>query len=131
MTEADDQNIAIPIVEEVATISKRTAESGHVRVRTVVEESSHDIVAELAREDIEVERRVVEREVALAPIPYEEGELLIIPIVEERAVVEKRLFVVEEIVVRRVGRTENVHVPTMLRSMRAVVERDDDANRRV
>ncbi|WP_010219390.1 DUF2382 domain-containing protein [Sphingomonas sp. PAMC 26621] len=107
-------------------MSKRTVESSHVRVRTVVEEITNNLVAELAREDIEIERRVVEREVSVAPVPYHEGELLIIPIVEERAIVEKRLFVVEEVVVRRIARTEEVRVPTTLRKMRAVIERDGD-----
>lgn len=124
MTDADDQKITVPIIEEVATVSKRTVESGHVRVRTVVEESTHDIAAQLAREDIQIERPVVEREVSAAPAPYHEGDLLIIPIVEERAIVETRLFVIEEVVVRRVARFEDVQVPTTLRKMRAVVERD-------
>lgn len=124
MTDADDQKITVPIIEEVATVSKRTVESGHVRVRTVVEESTHDVAAQLAREDIQIERRVVEREVSAAPAPYHEGDLLIIPIVEERAIVETRLFVIEEVVVRRVARFEDVQVPTTLRKMRAVVERD-------
>ncbi len=126
MTEADDQKTTVPIIEEVATVSKRIVESGHVRVRTVVEEGTHDVAAQLAREDIQIERRVVEREVSAAPAPYYEGELLIIPIIEERAIVETRLFVVEEVVVRRVARIEDVQVPTTLRKMRAVVERDGD-----
>jgi stress response protein YsnF len=37
------------------------------------------------------------REVAQAPLPFEEGDTLIIPVVEERLIVEKRLVVVEEI----------------------------------
>ncbi|WP_010165273.1 YsnF/AvaK domain-containing protein [Sphingomonas sp. PAMC 26617] len=126
MAKFDDQHTRVPIIEEVATVSKRTVESSHVRVRTVVEERTHNLVAELEREDIEIERRVVEREVSVPPAPYHEGELLIIPIVEERAIVEKRLFVVEEVVVRRVARTEEVQVPTTLRKMRAVIERDGD-----
>lgn len=126
MSEADERETTIPIVAEVATISTREVETGRVRVRTVVEEKTTEVVAQLAHEDLEIERRTVEREVAKAPEPYEEGDLLIVPIVEERLVVEKRLFVIEELVVRRVARTEAVHLPTTLRTMRAVVERDSD-----
>lgn len=122
MTEADDQQTVIPIIKEVASVSTREVETGHLRVRTEVEERTDDILVHLARQDITIERRAVEREVDTAPAPYEEGDLLIIPIVEERAVVQKRLFVVEEVVVRRVAYTEERHLPTMLRSMRAVVE---------
>ena len=127
MTDVGDPKTTIPIVEETATIATRAVERERVRIRTVVEENVADIVAGLAREDIEVERGAVDREVTAAPEPYEEGELLIIPIVEERAVVQTRLFVVEELVVRRIARTEDVRIPTTLRKMRAIIERDEPA----
>lgn len=126
MAEHEDDSTIIPIIEEVPTLSTREVETDRLRVRTIVEEKTTDIVAHLARQELLVERRIVERAVTEAPPPYEEGEMLVVPIVEERLVVEKRLFVIEELVVRRVARTEEVHVPTTLRSMRAVVERDGD-----
>jgi uncharacterized protein (TIGR02271 family) len=124
VTEAEERGTIIPVVEEVATVSTREVEADHVRVRTIVEEKNTDVVARLAREELIVERRVTEREVASAPAPYEEGNTLIVSVVEERLVVEKRLFVIEELVVRRVAHVEDVHVPTTLKTMRAVVEQD-------
>ena len=126
VAEPEDHQTTIPIIEETATLSTREVETDRLRVRTIVEEKTTDVVAQLAKEELLVERRTVEREVAEAPEPYEEGDLLIVPIVEERLVVEKRLFVIEELVVRRVARTQEVHVPATLKSMRAVVERDPD-----
>ena len=123
---AEPEDRIIPIIEEVATLSTREVETARLRVRTIVEEKTTDVVAQLAKQELLVERRTVEREVAEAPQPYEDGDLLIVPIVEERLVVEKRLFVIEELVVRRVARTEEVHVPATVRSMRAIVERDGD-----
>ena len=52
----------------------------------------------------------------------EEGDVTIIPVVEERAVLVTRLFVVEEIHIRRTRVTETVEVPVTLRRQRAVVE---------
>ena len=123
---AEPEDRIIPIIEEVATLSTREVETARLRVRTIVEEKTTDVVAQLAKQELLVERRTVEREVAEAPQPYEDGDLLIVPIVEERLVVEKRLFVIEELVVRRVARTEEVHVPATVRTMRAIVERDGD-----
>lgn len=126
VAEIEDHKTTIPIIEEVPTLSTREVETDRLRVRTIVEEETTDVVAQLARQELIVERRKVEREVVEAPQPYEEGDMLIVPIVEERLMVEKRLFVVEEVVVRRVARTEEVRVPTALRAMRAVIEHDAD-----
>lgn len=125
----DDQgssSLALPIVEERATIALREVETAHVRIRTIVDEEQRTLNAELARGDVAVERRQVERQVAEAPAPYTDDDgALIVPIVEERLSVEKRLFVVEELVVRTISRLEQVSVPTSVRTMRAIVERED------
>lgn len=59
-----DQQRTIPVIEEQAVIRRREVETDHVRVRTIVEEKQTDVVARLAREELLVERRKVEREVA-------------------------------------------------------------------
>ena len=122
MSEPITQWETIPIVQERATVETCEVETDRVRVRTIIEEELADVVARLSREDIVVERRPVERQVPTAPSPREDGDTLILSVVEERPVVEKRLFVTEEILIRRVARTDEVHIPTTLRTMRAVVE---------
>ncbi len=115
----------IPLVQEVPTIEKRAVESGRVRVRTFVEDVNAEVVARLSRDEIKVERRPVEQEVEQAPAPRHDGDTLILSLVEERPVVVKRLFVVEELHIRRTERVEDVSIPTTTRAMRAVVERED------
>ena len=73
----------IQLVEETAHITKRTVETGRVRVRTVVETREETIREDMAREVLSVERRAVERQVSEAPLPREEGDVTIISIVEE------------------------------------------------
>ncbi|QQV77939.1 YsnF/AvaK domain-containing protein [Sphingomonas aliaeris] len=124
MSDNIDQTRTIPVIEEQPVIGRREVETDHVRVRTVVEEKHTDVVARLSREELLVERRKVEREVATPPAPVEEGDTLVVSVVEERLVVEKRLFVIEELVIRRVAHTEDVHIPTTLKTMRAIVEQD-------
>jgi uncharacterized protein (TIGR02271 family) len=116
----------IPVTQEALSIERRTVETDHVRVSTVVEEKDVEVVTQLARQELIVERRKVEREVTAAPAPVEHGDTIVISIVEERAIIEKRLFVVEELVIRRIGHVEDVHIPATLKTMRAVVEQDSD-----
>jgi stress response protein YsnF len=113
----------VPVVEESAIIGKRQVVTGHVRVRTVtdtVEELAH---ASVQREDIEVTRVPIDRVVETAPEIRTEGDVTIVPVLEEVLVVEKRLVLKEELHIRRRVETEAVEVPMTLRKQRAVVER--------
>ena len=123
---ADEQeSIAIPLVEERVTAGKRLVETGRVRVRTVLDERSETVAADLLREEIAVERVPVNREVASVPEVREEGGVTIIPVVEERLVVEKKLFLVEEIRLVRNRTSERQELPVTVRAQRAVVEREE------
>ncbi len=113
----------IPIVEEQLHVAKRRVDRERVRVRTAVDTRDVLVNDTLDVEALEIERRPVDRAVEAAPAPREEADTLVISIVEERLV--KQLFVVEEIVVRRVHTAEPITATVPLRRMRATVERDD------
>lgn len=113
----------LPIVEETVSIEKRVVETERVRVRTVVDEEDVLLRASLERGFVEVERVAIGREVDAAPPVREEEGVLVVPVIEERLVVEKRLFLVEEIRLHRTSATIPVEVPTTRRVMRAEVER--------
>ena len=76
----------------------------------------------LLRESVQVERVPINRLVAEAPASRQEGDTLVVPILEEVLVVEKRLMLMEEVRITRT-RTE-VHEPqtVTLRSEEAVIE---------
>ena len=113
----------VTLAEETASISKRVVEDAIVRVSTRTESVDHVEQAELGIERIEVERRPVNAWIDAMPALREEGDLTILPVVEERLVVEKRLFLTEEVHIRRVRSTEKVGLPVTLRRQHAVVER--------
>jgi len=70
---------------------------------------------------VEIERTPMARHVEAMPAIREEGDTVVIPIVEEVLVVERRLFLKEEVRVRRVRSTE-IHQETVtLRHHEAVV----------
>lgn len=118
----------IPLVAEKLTVDKQVVDTGRVRIQTFVDSEQVVVRDALTRGVVEVERIAIGREVAAAPVVREEGDILIIPLVEERLVVEKRLFLVEELRVHRSTITVPVEMPTTRRTMRAVVERDESFN---
>jgi len=114
----------IPVVEETATIDKRQVVSGHVRVRTgtdTVEELAH---ASMQREGVEVTRVPIDRVVETAPEIRTDGDVTIVPVLEEVLVVTKQLVLKEELHIRRRIETEAVEVPVTLRKQRAIVQRE-------
>ena len=126
MSETDKSDtLVIPIVEEEARIAKRQVVSGRVTVKTTVDTEERVVEAMLSQEMVEVERIPVNRAVDVVPRVRTEGDVTIIPVFEERLVVEKQLVLVEEVRIRRTASVENVEVPITLRKERATVERLD------
>ena len=126
MPQPEDPGIRVPVIEEQLHIDKHLVETDHVRVRTVTDERTVTLESNVERGVLDVERIAVDREVDVAPPPREDGDVLVISIVEERAEIVTRLFVVEELRIRRSSVIEAVALPATLRTMRAVVERHDE-----
>ena len=117
---------ALSIVEEELHVEKRQVATGRVTVRTTTEVYEEVARATLAGESVEVTRVPVNREIDTAPSIRTEGDVTIIPVVEEVIVVEKRLVLKEEIHLRRTVTREDVAVPVKLRKQRAIIERDKE-----
>lgn len=113
----------VPLVEEALRVGRREVESGRVRVRSVTDTIEEMARATLDEETVEVTRVPVGREVEAAPPVRTEDGVVIIPVLEEVLIVEKRLVLKEELHIRRQVTQENVEVPVTLRKQRAVVER--------
>lgn len=127
MTDNDHNIERIALVEETLSVAKNVVETGRVRIRTFVDEEQVVLHDALARDIVDVERVAVGKRVEAAPSAREEGDFLIIPVIEERLVVEKHLFLVEELRIHRSTTSIPVDVPATRRVMRAVVEREDAA----
>ena len=117
-----EQSQVIPVVEEFAHVSVARRETGGVRVTVTTDEVEEPHDVELSSQRVEVSRHPVGREIDAMPEPREEGDFLILPVVEERAVIVTKLFLAEEIHIRRTRLTEKVSVPVTLRRQHAVVE---------
>jgi stress response protein YsnF len=125
----DTGNSSIPIVEERATIEKQVVPTSRVRITSRVEQRLEMLREELVAQTVDVERVAINREVDDLPGIRSEGDELIIPVVEQRLVVEKRWFVTEELHVRRREHSEAVEIPVELRSTRVSIEREEAPGR--
>jgi len=112
--------IVVPVREEVLIPTARPVELGQVRIHKRIEELPAEGMAELQRDDVQVTRVPIGRPIDAVPAPRNEGETLIIPVVEEELVTTKRLVLREEIRVTRRRVTERVPVQGTVR--REVVE---------
>jgi uncharacterized protein (TIGR02271 family) len=113
----------IPLLAEEVEVSKRRVETGRVQVARVTHEHEQLIDELLERETVEIERTPIGRQVDVMPAVREEGDIVVIPTVEEALVVERRLVLKEEVRIRRVRSTERHRESVTLRHQEAVVTR--------
>jgi uncharacterized protein (TIGR02271 family) len=118
-----EEPLVIPILEERAEIHKRKSAAGKVRIQKVVREHKQTIDEPLMHEEVEIRRIPVNRMVEEPPTTRLRGGTLVVPVLEEVLVVEKRLMLKEEIeiVKKRITRQEPQEV--RLRSEEVVVTR--------
>ena len=113
--------VVVPVAAEEAVLGKRVVETGRVRVRKIVRERVAALDAPLARDEITVERIAVDRLVSEPPATRQDGDVLVIPVVEE--VLIKGLRLVEEIRITRRRHVERRAVRVPLRREQVVVDR--------
>lgn len=114
----------IPVIEEALRVGTRQVETGRVRVATQTETTEELAEAELESSEVEVTRVPVNRQVDRAPDIRTEGDVTIVPVLEEVLVVEKRLVLKEELHIKRSTKTEHFATPVTLRKQRVSVMRE-------
>lgn len=124
-----DENKVIPVVEEELVTGTREVPHGSVRVSKKVDTVHKTVEAPLLRDVVLVSRVPVNRVVEAIPKMREEGDVLVIPVVEEEIVIQKRLVLKEEIRVTRQRFKEKVTKEISLDRETATVERVDTEGR--
>ena len=117
------EEAVIPLVEEQISVGKREVERGGLRVDVSVETRTVPVEQVLERHRAEIERRPVGRVIDAVPAPRQEGDVLVIPVVEEEVVVTKRLVLKEEILIRTVVEQRTEQRLVEVRSERADITR--------
>ena len=119
----EEGDAVIPLHDESVTVGKQRVERSRVRVTTRVPEREATVREALEHEEATVTRVPIDREIDAYPGIRQEGDVTVIPLVEEVLVVERRLMLREELHIRKNRRTVEVEQPVTLRSEEAVVER--------
>jgi uncharacterized protein (TIGR02271 family) len=120
---ATAQSRVVPVMVEELDVQKHKIETGRVRISKVVREHEELVDEPLFREEVIIERVPINRFVEEAIPLRSEGDTIIVSLLEEVPVVEKRLMLKEElrITVRRAEARKPTSVT--LRSEEATVER--------
>jgi uncharacterized protein (TIGR02271 family) len=115
--------LVLPVIVEELDVHKRRVETGTVRITKIVQEREVLVDEPLWRDEVDITRVPVQR-VVDGPIPVRyEGDTMIVSLLEEVLVVEKRLLLTEELYIRT-QRVETHHPQRVtLRSEEARVER--------
>lgn len=119
----DKPDDIIPVIQEQVGVSVERRLAGRVRVSVRTQTDESLVPVDLTQVDVAVERVPVNRAVDTAPEVVTRGDVTIIPVVEERLVVTRQLYLREEIHIRRVERREMAEVPVETRKQVATIER--------
>lgn len=109
------ERLTIPLHEELLEPHIRSVETGRVRIHKRVETQPVEMTVETSREEVTIERIPVDHTVDVMPEPWQDGDTLVIPVVEEVLVTEVRLVVREEVRITRRRISEQVPVQATVR----------------
>jgi uncharacterized protein (TIGR02271 family) len=98
----DARGLVIPVVEERLEVARERVETGRVRISKSVEAREVVVDDPLKRETVRVEHVPI-NQVVTGEVPQvrEEGDVTVIPILEERVVTRTELVLVEEVRIHR------------------------------
>lgn len=128
-TREDDRQIVLPLHAEEISVNKQRVVTGRVQISTVTREREQLVDELLTREYVEIERKPLGKAVARVPAVRKVGNTIVIPVMEEVLVVERRLILKEEIRVRLVQKKESRLQRVTVRKQELVVNRRPEPTR--
>jgi stress response protein YsnF len=119
--------VTVPVSQEEVAITTRVVDTGRgVRVSKTVTEETEEVREILWQDSMDVRRVPVDKVVAEAPPSRYEGDTLVVPVLEEILVVEKRYRIKEELHITRVRKQHEHRETVPLRVEEVRVEAFDD-----
>lgn len=128
---AGELPLVIPITEESVRVQTRAFETGRVELHKTVHERTEVVDQPLHIEEVEIERVAVNRLID-EPIPVRhEGDTMILSLLEEVLVIEKRLVLREEVYIKKLRK--EVHDPqeVLLREERVEIRRKPNSGQSI
>jgi uncharacterized protein (TIGR02271 family) len=96
-----EDQLVVPVLAEELQVGRESVVTGGVRVHKRVVERTEVVDQPIQSEEVEVERIPINQIVETAPAVRYEGDVIVVPLVEEVVVTEKRLMLREEVRIRR------------------------------
>jgi stress response protein YsnF len=125
-----EQHLRIPVIQEELHLGKRIVETGRgVRLHKTVSEEALRIDEMLTQQDLQIEHvpRGEWIESGTLPVNRYEGATLVVPVLEEVLVVEKRWRLNEEIRITAKSQQRPVSQRVVLRKENIAIERFDQS----
>ena len=101
MTDERRNERPLPVVEEELRVGREQVETGAVRVRVRSVQGHEPLRLDMVSELVDVERVPVGQPVAQRREPWHDGETLVVPVYEEKVVLQRTLVLKEEVRLRR------------------------------
>jgi stress response protein YsnF len=120
---APGEELVVPVVREEAHVTTQRTVTGRVRVTKTVQDREVLVQEPSRHEEVEVERVAVNRFISEPATVRYEGDTMIVPVMEEVAVVETRLRLKEELRITKRQITTDKSQPVRLRTEEVHVER--------
>jgi uncharacterized protein (TIGR02271 family) len=117
------EKVIVPILAEELKIARQKVVTGGVRVHKTVQERTETVDQPIFQENIEVQRVPINQFVQEPPQVRYEGDVMVIPLLEETLVVEKRLVLREEVRIVKRSKTVNQPQQVVVRREEATLER--------
>jgi uncharacterized protein (TIGR02271 family) len=95
--EGRESLLVVPVLREVLDVLTPPVETGRVRIRNMVHAHEEIVDPPLWRDEVVIERFPINRVIDEPTAARSEGDTLIIPVLEEVFVIEKRLLLKEEV----------------------------------
>lgn len=125
-SETDRDAASVPVAREELVVRREQHSGPTTRVDVVTHEREAVVDEPVTRTRVEIERVPVDRLVDAAPETRREDDVLVVPVVEETLVVERRLRLKEEVRIRHVSEETRHRETVTLREQEAVVSREGD-----
>jgi stress response protein YsnF len=108
---------------EEISVSRQQSDGDTYRVSTITRERERPVDEEVHHQRVEIRRVPINQPVSAVPPVREEGDTMIMSVVEEVVVIERRLMLKEEIHIRRIHVTEHHQETVAVREQEAVITR--------
>lgn len=122
-TQGLTDDAVIKLALEHLDVDKRTVETGRVRVRRTTQSRTEKVDIPLSSFTVEVRRIPIDKPIQKVPGVRATRKEIVIPVVEEVVVVERRLILREEVRIRKKESVRRHVEDVTLRSQEATVER--------